>query len=364
MRVLRFGTVAVGMLAFSFSSVLAEPYLAVLEGQTCGTCHVSPSGGGMRNVYGNVYSRSLLPAKTIGAEKEDSFIWTGEMFKILKLGANVRGSWRDVDIPHRSTESTTDLDRASVYLAIEPIKDRLLFYADQEFGQGNNFNREAWARWSFSESIYVRAGRLFLPYGLRLEDDTAFIRQIPGINFTTPDKGVELGIEKGAWSAQLAVSNGTAGGDEIDSGKQYSLAATYVQPGWRVGGSLNYNDSSFGNRELYSVYGGYRWKQIAWLAEVGYVVDMGFPEGRRNQIVTLLEGNWRYRKGQSLKISYEHLDPDDTIGHDQQNRYSGVWEYFPVQFLQLRLGVRAYDGIPQSDVQNRTEYFGQVHVFF
>ena len=346
------------------ATVSAEPYLAVLEGQSCGTCHVSPSGGGMRNVYGNVYSRSLLPVKTIGAENDDPFIWTGEILKILKLGANVRGSWRDVDIPHASTESTTDLDRASVYLAIEPIKDRLLIYADQEFGQGTNFNREAWARWSFNASIYVRAGRMFLPYGLRLEDDTAWIRQIPGINFTTPDKGVELGLEKGAWSAQFAVSNGTAGGDEIDSGKQYSLAATYVQPNWRVGGSLNYNDSSFGDRELYSIFAGLRRDNWGFLAEVDFIVDMGFPDGRRSQLAALLEANWRYRKGQNLKLTYEKLDPDDTVEEDHQNRWSVIWEVFPVQNLQFRAGLRVYDGIPQSNVQNRTEYFGQVHVFF
>ena len=250
MRCISLASVVVVISSFGPSIALAEPFLAVLEGQKCGTCHVSPSGGGMRNVYGNVYSRSLLPSKTIVADKEDPFIWTSEMFKIIKLGANVRGSWRDADIPNRSTESGTDIDRASVYLASEPIKDRLLIYADQEFGLGTNFNREAWARWSFNDSFYVRAGRMFLPHGLRLEDDTAWIRQIPGINFTTPDKGVELGLEKGAWSAQFAISNSTVGGNEIDSGKQYSFAATYVPPNWRVGGGLNYNDSSFGDREL------------------------------------------------------------------------------------------------------------------
>ena len=342
----------------------AEPWLAVIEGQSCGTCHIAASGGGMRNTYGNVYSRSLLPAYTIGASNQDAFVWTGEIFDWLRLGANVRGGWREVDTPGRATVSDSDLERASVYLAIEPIRDRLMIYADQEFGQGTDFNREAWARWSFNPSWYLRAGRIFLPYGLRIEDDTAWIRQIPGINFTTPDRGAEIGLEKGAWSAQFAVSNGTAGGDEIDSGKQYSLNATYIQPGWRLGGSLNYNDSSFGDRELYSLYGGYRWKQVAWLAEISYVVDMGFPEGRRNQIATLVEANWRYRRGQNLKITYEHLDPDDTINNDQQNRYSLVWEYFPVQYLQLRAGLREYDGIPQSDVQNRSERFVQLHVFF
>ena len=358
------GIVAGAFLLLGHTAAVAEPYLAVLEGQKCTTCHVSDSGGGMRNVYGNVYSRSLLPAKTLGAENPEAFIWTGEMLTYLKAGANVRASWRDTDIPNRDVEAEFDLDRASVYFAVEPIKNKLLLYIDEEFGQGSNFTREAWARWRFNDKLTLRAGQLFLPFGWRLEDDSAYIRQIPGINFTTADNGVELGLESGPWSAQFAVSEGTAGGPEVDSGKQYSLSVSNTQPGWRVGGSLNFNDSSLGDRELYSVFGGFRTGSIAWLAELDFIVDMGFPEGRRSQLATLLEGNWSYRKGQNLKFTYEHLDPDDTVKEDQQNRFSLLWEFFPIQHLQLRLGIREYTGIPQSDVQNRSEYFAQLHAFF
>jgi hypothetical protein len=64
-------------------------------------------------------------------------------------------------------------------------------------------------------------------HGWRLEDDTAFVRQVTGISFATPDKGVELGYESEAWTAQLSVTNGTAGGPEQDSGKQVSLRAVF-----------------------------------------------------------------------------------------------------------------------------------------
>jgi hypothetical protein len=41
-----------------------------------------------------------------------------------------------------------------------------------------------------------------------------------------------------------------------------------------------------------------------------------------------------------------------------------VWEVVPVQYFQFRAGSRIYDGIPQSDVQNRRELFAEVHLFF
>lgn len=348
----------------AWSATNAEPYLAVMEGYHCGTCHTSSSGGGMRNVFGNVYSRMLLPAKTLGVSDANSFQWNGEIFKYFKAGANIRASERRTEIPGQPDQSGWDLRRASLYGAFEPATDKLLIYVDEEFGQGDHFNRETWARWNFKGPFYARAGRFFLPFGLRIEDDTAFIRQIPGINFTTPDKGVEVGYDKGPWSAQLAVSNGTAGGPELDDGKQVSLSAVYVQSKWRLGGSLNFNNSDAGDRELYGVFAGYRTGPVAWLAEVDYVVDMGFPEGKRNRIATLIEGNWRIRKGFNLKVTFEYLDPDDTLEEDEQNRSSAVLEVFPVQFTQLRVGIRYYDGIPQSAVQNRTESFLQVHAYF
>lgn len=97
------------------SGAKAEPYLAVQEGHQCGTCHASASGGGMRNVSGNVYSRVLLPAHTVGSEKSGGFEWTGEVLKYFKAGADVRGTDSSVRIGDRTIESGWELQRASLY---------------------------------------------------------------------------------------------------------------------------------------------------------------------------------------------------------------------------------------------------------
>ena len=49
---------------------------------------------------------------------------------------------------------------------------------------------------------------------------------------------------------------------------------------------------------------------------------------------------------------------------DQQDRISAVWEYFPIQFLQTRVGYRTYDGIPQNPAQNREQLFVELHILF
>jgi len=52
------------------------------------------------------------------------------------------------------------------------------------------------------------------------------------------------------------------------------------------------------------------------------------------------------------------------VSENQQNRISVVWEYFPIQFLQTRIGYRRYDGIPQNPAQNRDQLFIELHVPF
>jgi hypothetical protein len=70
------------------------------------------------------------------------------------------------------------------------------------------------------------------------------------------------------------------------------------------------------------------------------------------------------RKGHNLKVSYEYLEPDRDRGEDQQERYSVLWEYSPVQFVQTRFGFRSYNGIPNFPSSNRDQVFAELHVYF
>ncbi len=314
----------------------------------------------MRNTFGDVWSQTVLPAKRIDTGEP----WTGELSRFIAIGGNLRETASVVDVPHQPTTSSFDTDELRIYLEVRAIPDRLSLYVDQKFAPGGSANQEAYGRlWFDNNRFYVKAGQMYLPYGLRLQDDTAFIRQVPGINFATPDRGVEVGLELATWTAQFAVSNGTAGGPEVDSGKQYSLRAEHVSSVWRVGASFNYNDADAGARQMQNVFAGVRTGPVSWLAEADYILDSSFAP-RRKQAVGLIEADWAFLKGNNLKVTAEYFDPDRDVSEDQQTRYSLVWEYTPLQFVQFRLGVRNYDGIPQNDLQNRRMFFAQLNGYF
>jgi len=348
------------------TSARAEPYLAVRTGLKCVSCHVNPSGGGMRNAFGNAWARNELAARIVtppGTDATDAG-WLGEVNRYLAVGGDVRTGLVYEDVPGLDSESEFAISRATVYAALRAIPNLLTVYLDEQVAPGGAVAREAYALLTPENGRYtIKAGKFFLPHGLRLQDDTAFVRQIPGINFDTPDRGVELGLELPRWSAQLGITNGTAGGGENDSGKQTSLNATYVLPRFRIGASYNYNNADLGDREISAAYVGWRTGPIAWLAEAAFVTD-DTPTGERDAYVSLLEGNWQLRRGHNLKVTYEYYDPDDDLDEDERERYSVVWELSPVQHVQSRIGMRFYNGVPEDAASNRDVFFAELHVYF
>ncbi|MBM0104676.1 hypothetical protein JM946_07955 [Steroidobacter sp. S1-65] len=353
----------VALFSASVAGVRAEPYFAVREGLKCSNCHFNAAGGGMRNAFGNGWAQTALPARRIEGIESDA--WTGVVNRFFALGGNLRANATHTDVPDNDARSEFDLEEGRAYLAITPIPDRLAVYFDQRFAPGGSTNLEAFARYTTEDQRWqVQAGQFYLPYGLRLEDDGAFIRQVTGINFATPDRGVQVGYESGSLSTQLAVSNGTASGPEPDEGKQVSLRAEHVQRVWRVGAGFNLNHTDAGDRQMQGVFAGLRTGPIAWLAEADYLTDETLGPEERKQWVGLIEANWWISQGHNLKLTAEVFEPDTDVDEDEQNRYSLVYELFPFQFVQLRLGARIYDGIPQNDLQNRKLFFAQLHGFF
>src|SRR5258708_11646287 len=151
--------------------------------------------------------------------------------------------------------------------------------------------------WFANGTAYIKAGRMFVPFGLRIEDDSAFIRQVTGTSFNSSDDGVEGGLELGPWSAQVSVTNGAGGGTETNRGKLISSLFSYVQPAWRAGLSASTNFNGAADRRMQSVFAGLRTGRIGWLASGGYITDDCTPTGPLKQGAALGERNFQAAKG-------------------------------------------------------------------
>ena len=109
------------------------------------------------------------------------------MFKAKLPGGDIRGGWKQVDVPGQPKTSETDLEEFLAYVEIRPFPKYLTIYVDAKLGPEDPVVREQYVRLSSADDgLYVKGGEFFLPYGLRIQDDDAFIRQVTGINFNTP----------------------------------------------------------------------------------------------------------------------------------------------------------------------------------
>ena len=373
------------LLAFLPSPLQAEPYIAIREGYKCSFCHVNKTGGGKRTQAFSTFARRFIdyPEEIFSDLEERTQHLTGQLVPGISIGANLRATntttFRDTPnargrVPNNrafrpAKANDFDISEGVGYLQVDLIRDALTFYLDESFAPGSATNRETFGLISgfLPWDIYVKGGKFFPPYGIRLQDDTAFIRSRTGFNFANPDKGVEIGIAPGGFFLSAAVTNGTTTSGE-SLGKQFSLNSYYLftkVPFVRtvmLGGSFARNDPA--DRTLYSLYAGTNLWKFTLLAEGDFTHEKMPDMGKVNWRAIYTEANYLLFDWLNVKFAYDFFDPDTDVGEDAQDRFSLGLEPFLSKFLQLRLFYRVANGIPQRPQDNFDQLTAEMHVFF
>ncbi len=362
-----------GLVLWGASSVRAEPYLAIQEGYKCSKCHTNMTGGGKRTEFANIYVqtrlanrfwnwRDILGESDEGADDENpsntdssSSFFSGRLNDYIAIGGDFRMRYEQTETPSNPTNDVFNQQKQNIYLQVDLIPEHVMFYQTLS-GGGDAREIFGLLKW---DTFYVKAGEFFLPYGLRLLDDSAVTRAVTGFTYGTTDAGVEIGYEPSNWAIHVAATNGTGASLETNRSKRVTASLAYVRKAFRVGGSYSTNNDAQGVETIiYGFHGGVQLGRVGILAATDIIDDSTDKE-----FVSILEFNLLLSRGNNLKFSYEYHDPSDAIGQNARERFSLVWEPFLNQFTQFRAGVRENRGIPQSDAQNKTEYFLELHLF-
>ncbi len=366
-----------GSIHWGVSSVRAEPYLAIQEGYKCSQCHVNMTGGGKRTDFANIYVQTRLANeffdwRRFGKKPDDdekdnpvktdapNSFFSGRLNDYVSIGGDFRAILEETKTYGSTSKQTFNQRKQNIYLEVDLIPEHVMFY--QTLSEGGDAREifgllkgEVWG-----QTYYFKVGQFFLPYGLRLQDDTAFTRAATGFTYGTSDVGLEFGFEPGNWALHLAATNGTGSSLETNRSKRVTSSLAYVRKLFRLGGSYSTNKDAQGVETVISgINGGVQFGRVGILAEAAVIDD-----SKVEQRVSILEFNFLLSRGNNLKFSYEHHDPDTAIFENARERYSLVWEPFLNQFTQLRAGYRDNRGIPQNPGFNTNLYFVELHLFF
>jgi hypothetical protein len=353
------------------------------------------TGGGKRTDFANIYVQTRLaneffdwrrfgkrsdddekenPVKT---DSHNSF-FSGRLNEYIAVGGDFRALFEYTRTSGRPSTQAFNQRKQNIYLEVDLIPDHVIFY---ETLAGGGDAQEIFAllkgeEWGQTSSYQV--GQFFLPFGLRLQDDSAFTRAITGFTYGTSDVGAELGFEPGSWAFHLARTNGTGSSLETNHSKRVTGSLAYVHKRWRAGASYSTNKDAQGGKTVVSganhyvrplpgLHGAVQFGRLGVLAEVGVVDDCKVDDCEATKVrrrVGILEFNFLISRGNNLKLSYEYHDPDVGIYENARTRYSLVWEPFLNQFTQARVGYRDKRGIPQNAGFNENLYFAELHLFF
>lgn len=346
----------------------AEPYLAVRTGLKCSACHVNRTGGGGRNDFGSLWAQTSLPIKSQPVRNRKLNDWASIGFDFRGVG-----SFLTERAAPETPRSQIEISEAQVQLEARFLADVLALYVDQTIGPGRAFTREAFGlvEWKGEVMGYAKAGKFLLPYGWRLWDEEALIRTETGFLYSTPDIGLEVGIEPGPLTWSVAITNGTTGGPENNSGKMVTSSAAVVTRRFRVGASASHNSLQDAKTNIFGAFAGASVGPVTVLGETDFVFDSFDDEDLidRDQFVAYVEGDFLVRQGVNVKISHGFHQPtasirDEAVNtpEDERTRTRAGVEVFPTSFVQLSGYFTRFDNAGDEDDLSRISL--EVHLHF
>jgi hypothetical protein len=344
----------------------------------CQSCHVNPSGGGMRNQFGQDFGREQLSVKQWQQEygleefstKISDFLSYGAEFRFLTL-------YQTRSNPDASLSTFFPM-QMDLYFNMA-VSKKISLYFNPAFGPYNRLEAFVVAK-VLPLSGYIKAGRFAPPHGLRLDDHTSFVRQTtPFRNNTGQQSGFEFGFGPSPFHLMAAVTNGMRG--DIDGGVAKAVfgkaeANGSLGPVNLLGGVSTYNDVSGGEKlNLQEAYATatllQRLTLIGTVERIqgnSSIMSVNSDRNQRNasgaslkQIAMMVEADYLLTDGVDLKLMYDFFDPNTDVRSGTTTRISGGFEVIPVSGVEVRPLIRfTKDTILD---RNTTEFQLLIHLY-
>lgn len=356
-RVVAFGVLIASIIS---SIAIGLPRFSGKAEQKCNLCHVSPTGGGMRNSFGSQFF--ALTELAMHKSPMDSLAkFHVQISDMISVGADMRTQFY-YDEP--AEQSSFFQMEGNLYVNAQLNKlfsltvGKGLYTGFEIYGMGYMLPMKG----------YFRVGKFQPAYGWRFADHTSFVREKMLWPAGSTDTGFELGIYPHGFSANVGFFNGTGGTFDTDNGKAISSRVEYRRNikgvGIGIGGSYWLNSTDPGNVAMFGPFGYINMfkGRLLYLGEIDWVEDKTLSTEPVSEATTH-KLSYMLKQGIWLKTSYDFFDPDIDFKSGRISRYGIGIEYFPYGFLEIQPNIWLY----QDDLADDDKYLffnTQMHFFF
>ncbi len=340
--------IALGLLAARPAGAL--PLYASREGKTCISCHYDPNGGGMRNDFGFLYEKNRHGMDT---EKKwekvtvdprlNEWVAIGVDTRVLYIASHAKGG------PTLGTSTFFPM-QGQLNVAVTPHD-----YVTVVMSRGIAIDTDAYqARELYGlihglpHDLYARVGRFRLPFGLRQDDHTSYVRSPSFLPYNTQadDAGIEVGTAGSTYSGQLSFTNGSG---TISAQRAQTLAAKAALAGRRIGGGISgfhsYTEGIGSRQDRWALYVTSTWEKLTLIGEyAGGTQKAPIPfGGTRNLGAAFAELDYRLARGINIRGKIDYLEPDRGATGDLFRRWLVETDIAPVPFTEVKLSFRDHN---------------------
>ena len=364
-------------LAINF--LFSLPRYSLEEATNCMSCHVNPSGGGMRNDYGsNIYTLEELPLKKwLNKGNED---WDGFISENIQVGGDFRIQMFKNDEKNRIFPMQADLysniqinNFASLYFKLD-LSRRL---TDEYYVIFDDVVENSW----------IKVGQSLPNYGLKIDDHTSFTRSgnynslfttIYNINY---DEGLffdvdtklpiilEYGIKlnKTIFTSSIGtnyITNSQKGFKNfaLSINSYYSLSDLNMLMG------LSYMKEK--DVESYAVFGGVNIDKLSFLYEFDKVDNwLSYTNGQStyfySSYANVLQFTYKAKQGLHFILKFDYFDKNiDLEDGDVLRKTLGI-EFYPLNMFEVDFLFRenSADNLV-IDSKKKNEFLMQIHSWF
>jgi len=317
----------------------ALPRFASRTAAKCQSCHVNPSGGGMRQTFGVTYGRNQLPVPT-WSEELDLEDFSTQLTDFVSIGANFRTLFFHFDSGSSSTNAFFQM-QGDIYMNLKLAKkvsiylDKGLYAGFEIFGLLNLLPANG----------YIKVGKFLPNFGTKMDEHRAFIRTFTGFNpefgraeLTGAEVAVlpgPLTIMGGIYNARDGFGAGT-GKDKAYLGRADAIfkATSDIHVG--IGGNVFRRENSTGPKiTLLGGLGSVSVKDLTLFGEVD-LMRTEVAGTTTDALITYAELNYVLMQGLDLKFAYDFFDPDKDTKSGTFSRYTFGFEFFPVSGVEVR----------------------------